>query len=124
MSILNKDYNQVRNSNQEYDLVEIFKVSETRVLRNCNVSTLAIVDSVNDREVNCRPFPIRQGESEVSIIAYKLDGNMELSKDDIVLIIFTDRDFRGNINNTSNIYSTDDNELHKIDFGVIIMKKV
>lgn len=124
MANLNKDYSDVRNANQQYDLIEIFKTSETRVLRNCNVSTLAIVDSVNDREVNCRPFPIREGENEISIIAYKLNGEMELTKNDIVLVIFTDRDFRGNINNTNNIYSTNDNELHKNDFGIIIMKKV
>jgi hypothetical protein len=124
MSTLNKDYNSVRNSNQQYDLVEIFKISETRVLKNCNVASLAIVDSVDDRNVTCRPFPIREGESVTSIIAYKLNGDMELSKNDIVLVIYTDRDFRGNINNTNNIYSTNDNELHKVDYGVIVMKKV
>lgn len=118
----NNDYLQTRNNLQQYDLVTIFKNAEIRTMRHTNVATLALVQNVDeDGYVFCIPYPIRDGESATTIKVWNM-FNIEVAKNDSVLVVFTDRDYRLNVNNVSekNIVSTNDSALHKMEYGIII----
>lgn len=118
------NFNQSRNENQQYDLVTIFQSFQTKINRDLNVATFALVESVKNDDVTCKPFPIREKTNSYSISAFLINENIEVKKGDIVLVIFTDRDYRNcinNINDNSN-YTTDDSDLHSINYGVIISK--
>lgn len=118
------NFNQTRNDNQQYDLISIFKDFQIKINRDLNVASFAIVEKVDNRSVYCKPFPIRNETSSYTIIAYLINANLEINKDDIVLIIFTDRDYRtclDNITQDSN-YTTDDSNLHSINYGVVLTK--
>lgn len=120
----NTDYLQTRNNLQQYDLVSVFKDAETRTMRHTNVATLALVQSVDeDNEyVYCIPYPIRQGEKATSIKVWNMFHIEDIKKGDSILVIFTDRDYRVNVNNVSesNIVQTNDSALHKMEYGIII----
>lgn len=115
------NFYKTRNNYSQYDLVSIFEAAEKRTLRHCNVATLALVQKTEEDNIYCLPFPIREGESPSTIKAWNI-YNAKVEKNDIVLVIFTDRDFRVNKDNVSenNIVQTSDNNLHEIEFGVAI----
>lgn len=115
------NFYKTRNNYGQYDLVSIFEAAEKRTLRHCNVATLALVQKTEKDNIYCLPFPIREGESPSTIKAWNI-YNAEVEKNDIILVIFTDRDFRVNKDNVSenNIVQTSDNNLHEIEFGVAI----
>lgn len=115
------NFYKTRNNYGQYDLVSIFEAAEKRTLRHCNVATLALVQKTEKDNIYCLPFPIREGESPSTIKAWNI-YNAKVEKNDIILVIFTDRDFRVNKDNVSenNIVQTSDNNLHEIEFGVAI----
>lgn len=115
------NFYKTRNNYGQYDLVSIFEAAEKRTLRHCNVATLALVQKTEEDNIYCLPFPIREGESPSTIKAWNI-YNAKVEKNDIILVIFTDRDFRVNKDNVSenNIAQTSDNNLHEIEFGVAI----
>lgn len=115
------NFYKTRNNYGQYDLVSIFEAAEKRTLRHCNVATLALVQKTEEDNIYCLPFPIREGESPSTIKAWNI-YNAKVEKNDIILVIFTDRDFRVNKDNVSenNIVQTSDNNLHEIEFGVAI----
>lgn len=123
-NITKEDYNKTRNDYQQYDLVAIFQSIETKILRDCYVATLAYVTKVENNQVICTPFPIREGSSQAHIYAWNM-ANLEITRGDTVLVLFTDRDFRNNINKVdeNHINQTSDNYLHQKDFGIVILKQ-
>lgn len=117
------DFNKTRNDFQQYDLVTVFKASETRLMRHLHVATMAVVTKSDGDSVQCMPFPIREGTTTNNIYAYNI-GKSEFKEGDKVLVIFTDRDFRKNYSSATtserSIATTNDAKLHSIDYGVVI----
>ena len=118
------NYNLTRNNNQQYDLISIFQDFQTKINRDLNVASFAIVEKVDGRSIYCKPFPIRKESQPYTIIAYLASLKLKINVDDIVLVIFTDRDFRTCIDSVkSNVnYTTEDNDLHSINYGVVVSK--
>lgn len=112
-----------RNSGQEYSQVEILKSTVQKAMRDIHVASFASVVSSTDTEVKCIPFPIREGSTPIQVTAINLTGKT-FKKDDIVFIVFTDRDYRTNLKNATSdentISSTSDNVLHSQMFGVCL----
>lgn len=117
------DFNKTRNDFQQYDLVTVFKSSETRIMRHLHVSTMAVVTKIDGDTIQCMPFPIRENTTANNIYAFNI-GNVNYEVGDKVLVIFTDRDFRKNYASATtserSIGTTNDALLHSIDYGVVI----
>lgn len=117
------DFNKTRNDFQQYDLVTVFKSSETRIMRHLHVSTMAVVTKIDGDTIQCMPFPIRENTTANNIYAFNI-GNVDYKVGDKVLVIFTDRDFRKNYASATtserSIGTTNDALLHSIDYGVVI----
>lgn len=121
--VTQNNFNQSRNDYQQYDLVSIFKAAEIRTMRHICVASMAWVSELdvdNPDYYLVTPFPVREGEASADIKAYNING-CEYEKGEAVLVLFTDRDFRSNINNTKQeVAQTNDNDLHSQLYGVII----
>lgn len=117
------DFNKTRNDFQQYDLVTVFKSSETRIMRHLHVSTMAVVTKIDGDTIQCMPFPIRENTTANNIYAFNI-GNVDYEVGDKVLVIFTDRDFRKNYASATtserSIGTTNDALLHSIDYGVVL----
>lgn len=116
--------------NKELDGIEsfedLFMLTIKIAKSTTNVATLAYVESkeqVNNGkyyEVMCSPFPLKQDQSKYTIKCYcNNDLAEDLSEKDIVIILYTDLDFRRSLNNNS-IDPVSNEECHSINTGVII----
>ena len=119
----NTDFSKTRNDFQQYDLVTVFKASETRIMRHLHVATMAVVTKIDGDTIQCMPFPIRENTTANTIYAFNI-GNVDYEVGDKVLVIFTDRDFRKNYASATtserSIGKTNDAQLHSIDYGVVM----
>lgn len=119
----NTDFSKTRNDFQQYDLVTVFKASETRIMRHLHVATMAVVTKIDGDTIQCMPFPIREETTANTIYAFNI-GNVDYEVGDKVLVIFTDRDFRKNYASATtserSIGKTNDAQLHSIDYGVVM----
>ena len=115
--------NETRNNYQQYDWVEVFKNFETKIKKGIKVATMAVVLSVDGDTLNCMPFPIEEDSETKAIKAYNI-SNSTYSKGDKCLVIFTDRDFRYNINNvttdSNSVAETSNATLHSDLYGIVI----
>lgn len=91
-----------------------------------NVATLAYVKNVSlDKSekyynVDVKPFPLKEDQEEYELSCYCNNRIGEkLKEKDIVIVLFTDLDFRSSLNNNT-INSVNDEECHDINSGVII----
>lgn len=118
-----KEFQEQRNSYQQYDLIELLKSFQKKINRNLYVATLAVVNDVNNELITCTPFPIRKDDRVNTIIAYNLTQRV-VNEGDKVLILFTDRDFRdtyvSTTTNENTIGETNDENLHSQAYGIII----
>lgn len=123
MSNSNQDFDQIRNSKHQYDAVEIFKAFQNKINKDIKVASLAKITEVNNQYVKAVYYPIDEKDTSVVISAWNI-SKLDLKINDIVLIVFLDRDFRNHTDDidknnpptTSNVY------LHNISFGVVIAK--
>lgn len=118
-----KEYQEQRNSYQQYDFIEILKSFQKKINRNLYVASLAVVNSIDNELITCTPFPVRKDDRVNTIIAYNLTQRV-LNEGDKVLILFTDRDFRDTYSkvstNENTIGETNDENLHSQSYGIII----
>ena len=103
---------------------DLFDLTIDIAKRSVLVSSLAYVESVNEGDkysvVTVKPFPLMKDQTEYTINAYcNNDLAEDLSVKDIVVVLFTDLDFRSSLNNNS-IDAINDDECHDINNGVIV----
>lgn len=103
---------------------DLFDLTIDIAKRSVLVSSLAYVESVNEGDkysvVTVKPFPLMKDQTEYTINAYcNNDLAEDLSVKDIVVVLFTDLDFRSSLNNNS-IDAVNDDECHDINNGVIV----
>lgn len=122
MSVFNEKYQGYSGNPTDEDLMALVNALIDNIMRNLHVATLAkVVDSAN---LLVQPFPTQNEESEKQVKCVKADG-LTLTNGDIVLVIYTDRDFRQNLNqikNRSQISKVLTKEYHSEKFGIIINK--
>lgn len=112
-----------KNINKNDDL-EVLLVLKRNILKNLKVASLAQVKEIGGSTIKVSLFPIYSNETELTIECYKLK-NLEVEKNNIVLILFLDRNFIQNlkqIQSNQNKTNLDSNniELHSLKYGIII----
>lgn len=106
------------------DDLEVLLALKRNILRDLKVASLGIVKSIKDNIIKVNLFPTYTNESEITIDCYCLK-NLEVSKDNVVLVLFLDRNFIQNLNQKNNnqqLTKVDSKniELHSLKYGVVI----
>lgn len=106
------------------DDLEVLLALKRNILRDLKVASLGIVKSIKDNIIKVNLFPTYTNESEITIDCYCLK-NLEVSKDNVVLVLFLDRNFIQNLNqkNNNQQFTKVDSkniELHSLKYGVVI----
>lgn len=118
----------IRHQNKEIHCdsdLDVLLALKTNIFKTLKVATLAQVVSVDNDTVTATIFPLYKDEDELNLEVQKLK-NIEVSKGDIVLILFLDRNFNQNLKQTQNnqtrtkLIDSKDNFLHSLKYGVII----
>ena len=116
-------FDKTRNGYQQYDMVSLFQSAQERTMRHLNVSSLAKVKAVNGTNITAMLFPKRKGTETIEINAYNL-FNSAINAGDIILVVFTDRDFNGNLatirQGNDYVAETGDDDLHSLNNAVAI----
>lgn len=105
--------NQITNS----DVLQVLLALKANTMLNTNVAEVCQVTNITNEEIKCNI--LSTGET---ITCSKL-MNLELMANDVVLVIFTNTDFRQNLRKLRNNKSTNQTEtkvLHTKDFGIVI----
>lgn len=106
------------------DDLEVLLALKRNILRDLKVASLGIVKSIKDNIIKVNLFPTYTNESEITIDCYCLK-NLEVNKDNVVLVLFLDRNFIQNLNqkNNNQQFTRVDSkniELHSLKYGVVI----
>lgn len=106
------------------DDLEVLLALKRNILRDLKVASLGIVKSIKDNIIKVNLFPTYTNESEITIDCYCLK-NLEVNKDNVVLVLFLDRNFIQNLNQKNNnqqLTKVDSRniELHSLKYGVVI----
>ena len=106
------------------DDLEVLLALKRNILRDLKVASLGIVKSIKDNIIKVNLFPTYTNESEITIDCYCLK-NLEINKDNVVLVLFLDRNFIQNLNQKNNnqqLTKIDSKniELHSLRYGVVI----
>lgn len=116
----------INNSNQNSgDLLRILLALEKKIMRELKVASLAKVKQINnDNRVMVEKFPLTEDESPVLNECY--NNVKDLKIDDIVIVLYMDRNFIQNLNQLKNnqnlTNSNKKDELHSNKYGIIISK--
>lgn len=111
-------------------LTDVLLILQEKIKIDIHVATLAYVEEIyseytSDSKfgiINCKPFPLKDKQEEYIIQAYYFTekGN-ELTKGQIICILFTDLNFINNLKSIQNIpKSTQDTNIHSLKYGVIL----
>lgn len=107
------------------DFLKVLLAVKDKAMRDTHVATIAKVIELGDMTHRCSIIPTLKDESEKFVQAYYLEG-LELDVDDIVLILFTDRNFTQNLRqlhyNQKLSPLEGQSELHSQSYGIIIGK--
>ena len=109
----------------ENDLLTVLLTVKSNILRDLKVASLGVVKEIEDNNYIVKLFPLLQNENEKTILCFKLK-DITIIKDDIVLILFTDRNFIQNLKqiklNQTLTKLTENYDLHSHNYGIIIGK--
>lgn len=101
------------------DFLRVLLALKDCIMRNCNVADIAKVTRINSNTYDCTAI----GNSNTIYSAISLQG-LDIRQNDAVLILFTNTDFRVNLNKLKNGQAlqnqTETTDLHSTSYGVII----
>lgn len=106
------------NSIKTSDFMRVLLTLKDNIMNANNVAEICQVDSINNDEIVS--FCIN--DSSKKIICTKLQ-NLDIQVNDIVLVIFTNTDFRKNLTKLKKGYQIQNiqkSELHSLSYGVVI----
>lgn len=108
------------------DELEVLLALKRNIMNEFKTSSLGVVREVGESKYKVALFPTYSNEVEITIDCFKL-SNVVITKGDVVLVIFTDRNFIQNLNqlrNAQKITKLDYNnvELHTYKYAIIIGK--
>ena len=110
-----------------HDLADLLNVMKESISLNLNVATLAqFVEVYKEYDatlkfqiLKVKPFPINEGETEHIDYVYCFK-NVSFNSGDYLLVIYTDRDFRDNLQLTNGQILSSGEKLHTTNYGVVI----
>ena len=107
------------------DFLKVLLALEAKTMRDTHVATIAKIVELGTTTHRCVVIPTLKDESEKFIYAYYLE-DITLNVDDVVLILFTDRNFTQNLRqidyNQKLSLLDSQSELHSQSYGIIIGK--
>ena len=106
------------------DNLEVLLTLKRNIFKNLKVASLGQVTKIGNDIINVTLFPLYKEETNVVIDCYKLK-DLELKPNDVVLILFLDRNFIQNLKQIKNNQSktnldANNVELHSLKYGIII----
>lgn len=108
------------NKNVSSDFLRVLLATKEATLRDCNVADVAQIISIRNDGYHC----CKSLSTLSEINALKLE-DLEVSVNDVVLILYTNREFRVNlrkIKNSQPMINNSNSELHSNAYGIIIGK--
>ena len=108
-------------------LLDVLLILREMTMLDTHVATLAYFQSITEFNeysiVKCKPFPLNTNQEEYTISAYCFNQNVSnLTKNSIILVIFTDRNFINNLNSVDKLpKETTDLSTHLIKYGIAIL---
>lgn len=105
------------NNVQDNDFFRLLLALKNNIMRATNVAELAIVEKVSDKEIICSM--LNDSNKKITCVKFK---DLMIAKNDIVLVIFTNTDFRTNLKRVKNNQSAqtiEEKDLHSKSYGVI-----
>lgn len=110
-------------------LLDVLLILREKIMLDTHVATLAYVEDVilertNENKygiIKCKPFPLLEEQEPYSIQAYyfKEDNTFEIG--DIILVVFTDLNFIGNLKTVdTKPRETQDVIYHSTKYGIVI----
>lgn len=110
---------------EEVDLLKVLLALKSNIMRDLHVATFGIVKTINNNEYYVKPLPTIKGADAKNLVCVNA-YNGELQLEDIVLILFTDRNSIQALKQAKNKQQitelTNDEDLHSEKYGVIISK--
>lgn len=115
---------QGNNGVNKNDELEVLLALKRNIFRDLKVASLGQVKEVGDSIIKVIPFPTYSNESEITIDCFKLK-NIEVEKNDVVLVLFLDRNFIQNFkqiknNQVKTKLDSKNVELHSTKYAIII----
>ena len=116
---------QISNSNQNSgDLLRILLALEQKVMRDLKVASLGKVKQIDGKKVMVEKFPLF--DNEPSVLNECWNNVKDLAVNDIVVILYMDRNFIQNLNQLINnqrlTNMSGKSELHSNKYGIVISK--
>lgn len=100
------------------DFLRVLLALKQNTMRDNNVAEVAQVTNVTSDTLTCTLL----SNANTYVNCIKLQ-NLDIKKDDIVLIVFTNKDFRQNLNRIKNNQKPIDNQaetLHSLSYGIVV----
>lgn len=107
------------NKNATSDFMRVLLATKEASLRDCNVADVVKVVSISGDDYHCKSLTTLN-----DIQALKLE-DLEILQNDVVVVLYTTRDFRNNLRKIKRNQELVDNtntELHSCAYGIIIGK--
>ena len=108
-------------------LLDVLLILKDATKMDTHVATLAYVDSIYKpfngvySIVKCRPIPLISEQTEYYNYAYLLNDGSDLSKNQIVMIVYMDNNFINSLDSiTMKQTRTRDLDCHSLTYGVIV----
>lgn len=109
------------NTTENVDLIKLIYALKENVLKDCHVAGIYKVEAVH-QEKDPVTYSCRSITNNNVVVAYKL-RDLPVLKNDLVLILYCDDDFRANyrrLGNNQPITDVNTKEKHSLSYGVII----
>ena len=107
------------NKNVSSDFLRVLLALKSNVMKDLNVAELAIVNQIKNDTYYCSLI----NSSNITLNCIKLK-NLQVQENDIVLVIFTNTDFRQNLKRIKSNQKTIDNvtneNLHNKSYAIIV----
>ena len=100
------------------DFLKVLLALKDSIMKDIHCSELAVIKEVYNNNCNCSLL----SNSEIKINAYRTKGTI-CRVGDIVLVAFSDNDFRSNLlkkDNGSQLQAIDSPVKHQLDYGIIV----
>lgn len=99
------------------DFLRVLLALKKNTMRDNNVAEVCLVQDISQSEIRCNTL-----SSDSVIVCEKLQ-DLEIQKNDVVLVVFTNTDFRQNlkrIKSNQKSVKNQDEILHSLNYGVVI----
>ena len=123
MAIYNDKFKGFNSTPTSDDIMSLARAIIENTMRNLHVASIGVITEIKNNKVKAKLIPTNQGEDEKEIEVANIYG-LEVEKNDIILILFLDKDFKNNLEqlnrNEQYLVKNNNNELHHENFAIIL----